>query len=60
MAARTGAYNHFSKLTSRDVKAIRARYSAREASLSQLATEYRVTSQNIWSVVTRRTWKSVH
>lgn len=47
------------KLTTDDVLAMRARYTAQEATIDALADEFGVNRTTVWKVVTRRRWKHV-
>lgn len=52
-----GERSRASKLKESDIPVIRSR--ALETSLSQLAREYGVTAQSIWSIVHRKTWMHI-
>jgi hypothetical protein len=54
-----GEANGSAKLTTEQVRAIRARYAAGETSLIPIAAEYGVTEPAIRFIVRRRTWKHV-
>jgi hypothetical protein len=47
------------KLTADDVRSIRQRFAAREATMLQLAAEYGVGGNSIQNVIRRVTWKHV-
>jgi hypothetical protein len=55
--AHSGEKNGNRKLTRKQVEEIRSRYVPRMVSQRQLAKEYGVDQQVIWSIVNYRTWK---
>lgn len=55
---KTGSDNHNSKLTQQQVDDIRKRYSKRDVSYSQLASEYGVSDALIGRIVNNKTWKT--
>jgi len=54
---RRGALNVNAKLTEADIRAIRHAYA--EGGRQAVATAYGISYQNLWAIVTRRTWKHV-
>jgi hypothetical protein len=54
-----GIGNPAARLTESDVVAIRSEYSQGGVSCNKLADKYGVCMQNVWLVVTRRTWKHI-
>lgn len=55
----TGENSHMAKLTERDVKDIRQRYTGRRGEYGEIARDYGVTTANISMIVRRQTWKHV-
>lgn len=52
-----GERNHLTKLTEQQVAEIRARYQPGYGTAAALAREYGVTSENVQSIVHRKSWR---
>jgi len=54
---RHGEYSSSAKLTWTEVKQIREKFSNKSASITQLSQEYNTSYNNIYNIITNKTWK---